>query len=148
MTAPPGARLPAASACLKSLYPLLFFILTWRTISVRVLPSDALLNFRTLPPDESGAWGRLLRLEMSILQDMSLFSWADKGEWATGETQDEVLRREWEWFRIGFEPMFADYRKEGAWLVIVLLLEVRVAAGFGAPSELYGVPSGIVLDFA
>ena len=51
---------------------------------------------------------------------------ADTGQWETVRiVGDEQLQSEWNWFRIGFEPMFTDYTKSGTWFVLVSLFEVR-----------------------
>ena len=41
------------------------------------------------------------------------------------ETSDEGLRRERNWFRIGFEPTFVDFTKSGTWFTLMFLPEVK-----------------------
>lgn len=51
----------------------------------------------------------------------SVFEWADKGAWrcSTSEELDFDGRK----FRIGFEPLFVDFTKEGAVYIIFLLFK-------------------------
>lgn len=51
----------------------------------------------------------------------SMFEWADKGAWRcrTDEKEDLDGRK----FRIGFEPLFVDFTKEGAVYIIFLLVK-------------------------
>lgn len=46
-----------------------------------------------------------------------------QGSWETVKTENPRLKKEWDWFRIGWEPVFADYTKRGTWFVMVLLCE-------------------------
>lgn len=110
----------------KLLYPVLMFVMLWRTLQVRVRP-NTLVIFRERPPGEApaGGLGLLARFHTSLRDDSSLFSWADKGQWETVDTTDREVRREGNWFRIGFEPAFVDYTKRGVWFMIVNLVEVR-----------------------
>lgn len=50
-----------------------------------------------------------------------MFEWADKGSWRcrTSEEEDFDGRK----FRIGFEPLFVDFTKEGAVYIIFLLFK-------------------------
>lgn len=100
------------------------FLTTWRTLLVRILPADSLVAFKPLSSEESSASGRLARFRETFVEDLSLFSWADRGEWETLDVDNRGLRRNGDWFRVGFEPMFADYRKFGVWMVLVELVQV------------------------
>lgn len=51
--------------------------------------------------------------------------WAKKGVWRTAATEDVTERRLGDWFRIGFEPMFADFTQSGSWFAVYAVLEVR-----------------------
>lgn len=69
---------------------------------------------------------RSIRDVWNHMKNGSLLSLFDKGAWETvmvGDDQSEKVR-EWDWFRIGFEPMFVDYTASGTWFVSVLLVEV------------------------
>lgn len=57
-------------------------------------------------------------------EDGSIFSWADTGAWETVDMTDDDLRRDGNWFRIGFEPIFVDFTQKGSWFALVTLLEV------------------------
>lgn len=61
----------------------------------------------------------------SLKNDHSFFTWADKGQWETVQATDENTKREATWFRIGFEPLFADFTKAGSWFIVYTLVEVR-----------------------
>ena len=77
-----------------------------------------------IEPFSSG--GFLSRLKRSWAEDSSLFSWADRGQWETVQTVNRQVRREGDWFRIGFEPVFVDYTKRGTWFIVITLVEVRI----------------------
>lgn len=64
------------------------------------------------------------RFKSSWTEDYSLFSWADKGQWETVQTENRQLSREGDRFRIGFEPVFVDYTKRGTCFVMISLVEV------------------------
>lgn len=49
----------------------------------------------------------------------SVFEWADKGSWKCRTNEDEDL--DGRKFRIGFEPLFVDFTKEGAVYIIFML---------------------------
>ncbi|CAN0418815.1 unnamed protein product, partial [Ectocarpus sp. 12 AP-2014] len=51
----------------------------------------------------------------------SIFEWADKGAWVS--LKDEKVDLESRKFRIGFEPLFVDFTKEGAVYIIFLLFK-------------------------
>lgn len=110
------------------------FIAIVRTIVVRVRP-DSLVVFTPHDSDNAGEDVEggvssaskpsfFSKVKASCREDHSLFAWADKGTWETAETADEETRREAEWFRIGFEPLFVDFTKAGAWFVAYSLVEV------------------------
>ncbi|CAM9664947.1 unnamed protein product [Scytosiphon promiscuus] len=72
----------------------------------------------------------------SLKENDSMFAWADKGQWESVETADNKDKRERDWFRIGFEPIFVDFTKSGAWFVVYSLAEWAAL----------GVVGGIVND--
>lgn len=49
------------------------------------------------------------------------------------ETPDNRNKRERDWFRIGFQPIFVDFTKSGSWFVVYTLMEV----GFSVSSRLF-----------
>ena len=100
------------------------FIGVYRTTFVRVC-STSVIEFRRFPDEETDDGGLIYRSATGWWYNQSLFSWADTGRWHTVHTSDETLRRERDWFRIGFEPMFVDFTQSGAWFTFVFLLEVR-----------------------
>ncbi|CAN0317827.1 unnamed protein product [Ectocarpus fasciculatus] len=51
----------------------------------------------------------------------SVFEWADKGAWVS--LKDEKVDLESRKFRIGFEPLFVDFTKEGAVYITFLLFK-------------------------
>ena len=61
----------------------------------------------------------------------SIFEWADKGEWKSRDEEQEDL--DGRMFRIGFEPLFVDYTREGA-VYIIFLLSKWFATGVTAGS--------------
>ena len=96
----------------------------WRTIFVRVR-SDALIEFKSVSNNEADTVrGFFATFRASWSQDYSLFSWAETGQWQTVEIADEETRREGNWFRIGFEPLFVDYTKLGSFFAVAALMEV------------------------
>lgn len=105
------------------------FVTTWRTIRLRVHPNDFLV-YRyyddTHYREVTGGDGSFRSRFTTSWRQHSLFSWADKGQWEATTTRsvNQELHREWNWFRIGFEPMFVDYTKSGTWLVPISLIEV------------------------
>ncbi len=54
-----------------------------------------------------------------------MYAWAKKGVWKTAATEDMTELRLRDWFRIGFEPLFADFTQSGSWFAVYALLEVR-----------------------
>ena len=98
----------------------------WRTIFVRVR-SDSLIEFKPASNDESQVdtiHDFFAKLKAGWSQNYSLFSWAKTGQWQTVEVADEGIRREGNWFRIGFEPLFVDYTKSGSFFAVAALVEV------------------------
>ncbi|CAN0562417.1 unnamed protein product, partial [Ectocarpus sp. 12 AP-2014] len=105
------------------------FVAVLRTFFVRVRP-NTLIVFTPKESDddtvdggdaEEGQRARpasfLSKVRAGWEEDHSLFAWANKGTWETAETDNEGTRREGQWFRIGFEPLFVDFTKSGAWFV-------------------------------
>lgn len=72
-----------------------------------------------------------------VREEHSVFAWAKKGVWSTADTEDDTKRRLIDWFRIGFEPLFADYTQSGSWFAVYSLLEVRARPGFGSPPPVW-----------
>lgn len=116
------------------LYPVLTFVMIWRTISARVRP-DTLIVFKpndNVDDAEDGAHNTrstLSKIKAGWKTNRSLLSWADTGAWETAETADEGSTRDRDWFRIGFEPLFVDFTKAGCWFELVTLVEVSLCAG-------------------
>lgn len=115
------------------------FVMVCRIIFVRVRPDD-LIVFESVPDaedsdgssceDRHNQHRRSLfsRVKLGWDESSSLFSWADKGQWTTPDTADEEARREGDWFRIGFEPLFVDFTKRGSWFMAYSLAQVRMNA--------------------
>ena len=92
---------------------------------MRVLP-DVLLVFKRFEANENSQHGFFTRMRTKSLLGYSMFSWADKGEWETVTTSGDVETiRNGDWFRIGFEPVFVDYTKEGTWYLLISFVQVR-----------------------
>lgn len=70
------------------------------------------------------------------MEDYSLFSWADKGQWETVQTPGRYVSRDGDWFRIGFEPIFVDFTKRGSWFIVISLLSVSCACTICPQSSL------------
>lgn len=95
--------------------------------------SNALVVFQSIEPqcdtDEGSFSDRIRRMASQMRQglkeDTSLFSWANKGQWEAVNTDDDEIQREANYFRIGFEPLFIDCTKSGAWFTILSLVQVR-----------------------
>ena len=107
------------------LYPVHVVFVISRTVFTQVL-SDSLIDFRYFPKIYSQGSSWLSKVWKGWEKDRSFLSWANLGQWQTVETTDETRRRQGNWFRIGFEPLFVDFTKAGAVFVIVSLLEVRL----------------------
>ncbi|CAN0278175.1 unnamed protein product [Ascophyllum nodosum] len=115
------------AAIVLALCPILLIVGIFRTTLVRVW-SGVVVEFRRLPNEESTDGGVISRSITGWRQNKSIFSWADKGRWHTVETSDEGLRRERNWFRIGFEPTFVDFTQSGTWFTVMFLLEWAMLA--------------------
>lgn len=76
-----------------------------------------------------------------VKEEHSVFAWAKKGVWSTADTEDATKRRLIDWFRIGFEPLFADYTQSGSWFAVYTLLEVRARPGLEPPPLTCELPS-------
>lgn len=50
-----------------------------------------------------------------------MFEWADKGAWRCSQSEDDDF--DGRKFRIGFEPLFVDFTKEGAVYIVFLLFK-------------------------
>lgn len=112
----------------QGLYPLLMVMTVWRTFRVRVHPGILLIFNAYARPDNSStsdSHGFFSKVKTSVIDDQSLLSWADKGQWETGSARDVQVVREGDWFRIGFEPMFVDFTRPGTWFLLFSLIEVR-----------------------
>jgi len=109
------------------------FACVLRTYFVRVRPST-LIVFTPKYDENAGEDpegggpapkpGILARFKAGWAEEHSLLAWASKGKWETADTGDEETRREGQWFRIGFEPLFVDFTQAGAWFVAFTLVEV------------------------
>lgn len=112
--------------CPQLLYPGLMFVTAWRTILVRVRPDDLVVFKPCIHEDLAANDCRcvLSRVKTDWKEGRSLFSWADKGQWHTVQTSNEDTRREGDQFRIGFEPLYVDFTKSGAWFVVISLGQV------------------------
>lgn len=123
---------------LKVLYPIMMVTAVWRTIKIRIHP-DSVLVFNhyegEAETDTAGITRRaLVTLKTSVVDDHSLFSWADRGEWETAGSEDPQRVREADWFRIGFEPIFVDYTKSGTNIILICLGKVSARHERGARS--------------
>ncbi|CAM9869077.1 unnamed protein product, partial [Ectocarpus fasciculatus] len=105
------------------LYPVLMVAMVVRTHRVR-LRSDTLIVFKSNESDEASTGKSLFsKMIAGSREDSSLFAWADKGQWETVQTEDEDAKRNADWFRIGFEPLYADFTQAGSWFIIYTLIE-------------------------
>lgn len=115
------------------LFPVLMIAMVSRIICVRVLPDDVIV-FETTTDQDNPEGGRgdqqqhptfFSRVKAGWEESNSLFAWADKGQWTTTENADQSARREGDWFRIGFEPLYVDFTKHGSWFMIFSLVQVQ-----------------------
>lgn len=53
-----------------------------------------------------------------------MLAWATKGVWRTADNVNGTERKLVDWFRVGFEPLFADFTQSGSWFAVYSLLEV------------------------
>lgn len=113
----------------QAFYPILMFLAVWRTIVVRVKP-NVLLVFKYFENDTgrdsaTGVKDFFSKLYAGWVETSRLFSLEDKGQWETVlSSGDREVIRQGDWFRIGFEPVFADYTKSGTWYILFSLVEV------------------------
>lgn len=112
-------------------------VMVIRTFWVKIRP-DTNLVFKTHPEDDENNGGNerskggLLRstrsfganVHVSLKEKHSMFAWANKGQWESAKTPDGTSKRQRDWFRIGFEPIFVDFTKNGSWFVVYTLSEV------------------------
>ncbi|CAM9904645.1 unnamed protein product [Ascophyllum nodosum] len=110
------------SAVVLVLFPVLMIAGVCRTVLVRVY-SNVVVEFRRLANVDTQGRGLISRSTNELRNGGSLFGWADKGRWHTVPTSDEGLRRERNWFRIGFEPLFVTFTHSAAWFTVVFLVE-------------------------
>lgn len=106
---------------------MLMFIMICRTIIVRVRPDD-LITFESkdvVGSVDEAQRSYFSRVKTGLKENGSLFSWADKGQWTTTERARQDARQEGDSFRIGFEPIFVDYTKDGSWFMAFALVQVR-----------------------
>ncbi|CAB1104649.1 unnamed protein product [Ectocarpus sp. CCAP 1310/34] len=119
-----SSKLYYAALVTLVLYPVLMFAMVARTHRVRVR-SDALIVF--VSNENRVTWMGKKEFFSKLLagsrKDFSLFAWADKGQWETVQTSDVNARRDADWFRIGFEPLFADFTQAGSWFILYTLME-------------------------
>lgn len=114
------------------MYPIPTLVVVYRAIMGRV-HADGQNVFKLKETEEAQtgkSWSARVRSSASQIrngwkEDTSFFSWANKGEWETVATADANLQKRVDSFRIGFEPLFLDFTKSGAWFVIVSLVQVR-----------------------
>lgn len=111
------------------------FVAIWRIVSVRVRP-DVVLSFKRYGTDdgadifslEDGRSSSFSTVRSTWKSDNGVFSWADKGRWET--IQQRPDSEEADWFRIGFEPVFSAYTKQGVYFVVISLFEVGQLTNF------------------
>lgn len=107
----------------KVLYPAMMLVGIFRTITVR-LRSNETVQFRDISTGDG--FGSLALASTAVTSGArSLFSCSDKGTWCTVVSTNEIVQRERNWFRIGFEPLFVDFTQSGVWFIILFLIEVR-----------------------
>eukprot|EP00903_Cladosiphon_okamuranus_P012576 g11773.t1 len=110
-------------------YPIFVVGMVCRVIFSRVRPAAAGMTFTRTKKDYYYATrgNRCRRFFSRVLKGLkeehSSFAWAKKGVWRTAATQNVTERRLGDWFRIGFEPLFADFTQSGSWLAVYALLE-------------------------
>ncbi len=113
-------------------------VMVSRTFFSKVRPDDTIVFMPRAIDDEDGGESATgtggsfssstrsfaAKVQASVKKDHSLFAWANKGRWESVETTETEVKRERDWFRIGFEPLFVDFTKDGSWFVVYMLLEV------------------------
>eukprot|EP00903_Cladosiphon_okamuranus_P021518 g19782.t1 len=115
-----------AAAIVLALYPVFLIGMMFRVIFVRVFPKSGGVTFITT---KTGRQSFCSRVAKGVKEEHSVFAWAKKGVWITADTEDAMKRRLIDWFRIGFEPLFADYTQSGSWFAVYTLLESYVSTG-------------------
>lgn len=98
--------------------------MVWRTVLLRIRPTTLIVFTPNVVQANRPRGNIISRCLSSFRDDGGVFRGADKGKWETAETTDEASSREANWFRIGFEPLFADFTQSGAWFVVIFLVEV------------------------
>ncbi|CAM9819079.1 unnamed protein product, partial [Ectocarpus sp. 8 AP-2014] len=86
-------------------------------------PPTEMLQDDTQELHQRGLWNKFVH---GWLQKGMLFSWADTGQWESVATNDQArtdVKREADWFRIGFEPLFIDLSKLGCFYLVFLLIK-------------------------
>ena len=106
------------------LYPILMILLVSRTFLRKVRPHDSIV-FKDGSNDES-THSFAAKVKNGLKEDHSMFAWANKGEWESVESSDTQVKRDRDWFRIGFEPLFVDFTKNGSWFIVYMLVEVSL----------------------
>lgn len=124
--------------------------MTTRTVFSKVKPDDH-IAFKPCA-DDVGRTGGLRdrsaasfgsKVKTSLLSNHSMFGWADKGQWESVDTPGSEGKSERDWFRIGFEPIFVDFTKNGSWFMIYTLVEVSYCSlGFHL-RETWGFSAGV-----
>eukprot|EP00752_Nemacystus_decipiens_P006426 g5789.t1 len=118
-------------------YPVFMVGMVCRVVISRVRPAGGGMTFAATKEDDYYATrGRRCRRFFSrvlkgLKEEQSMFAWANKGEWRTAPTDDMAELRLGDWFRIGFEPLFADFTQSGSWFAVYALLESCVIACVG-----------------
>ena len=113
---------------LQVLYPVLMMVMVSRTYFSKVRPDKDIAFRRNAAENQgtsSGSRSFAARVQTSLKEEHSMFAWASKGQWESVNTPDEELKRDRNWFRIGFEPLFVDFTKSGSWFLVYMLVEVR-----------------------
>lgn len=131
---PTFLRIACASSCVllsQLLYPVLMTAMAALTFFIKLKRDD---NIVFVPCDDDGDEiagvpdGRPAnfgsKVKSSLLTNHNMFGWADKGQWESADTSDSETKSERDWFRIGFEPVFADFTRKGSWFMVYSLVEV------------------------
>ncbi|CAN0434084.1 unnamed protein product, partial [Ectocarpus sp. 8 AP-2014] len=118
----------------RFVFPIFLMFYVGRIVWSRVKPQEGPVTFdKGLAPEEGdeGGGGEGRKRCWCVLlcrgfrdgwrNGHSVFEWADKGAWVC--LKDEKVDLESRKFRIGFEPLFVDFTKEGAVYIIFLLFK-------------------------